>query len=91
MASYEKFLELRDRIAGEADIERFVPVINVDGTLDLHPKAMPGRWIRMFLLGRTVVFALMREGTGNWSGRGSHREEDIPELLEDAMRKIVWN
>ena len=87
----EKFISVRDEVAVEVDLERFLPVLNEDGTLDIHPKALPDRWIRMLLLGGTAVFALMKEGTGDWTGRGSHREEDIPELLEDAIRRIAWN
>ena len=88
---FEKFLELRNRVADEVDLERFTPVINEDETLDLHSKAMPGRWIRVLLMGSTVVFALMRKGTDDWSGRGSHKEEDISDLLKDAMRRIEWS
>ena len=87
----EKFISVRDEVAVEVDLERFTPVLNEDGTLDIHPRVLSDRWIRMLLLGGTAVFALMKEGTGDWTGRGSHREEDIPELLEDAIRRIAWN
>ena len=89
--TFEKFIAIRNRIADEMDIEKFIPVINEDTTLDLHSKAMPERWIRVLLLGETVVFALMKKGTDNWIGLGSYKEDDIQELLEDAMRRIEWN
>ena len=88
---FERFFELRNRIADEVDLERFIPVINEDETLDLHSKEKPGRWIRVFPSGQMVVLALMKEGTDDWIGTAFWKEEDLPRLLEDAMMRVTWD
>lgn len=89
--NFEKFIELRNRVADEVDIEKFIPVINRDESLDLHAKEKVGRWIRMMPLGEGIVFALMSKDSSDWQGGWTYREEDIPEVLEDSMRRILWN
>lgn len=91
MPSCEWFLEERNRIADGLDIEKFIPVINEDESLDIHIKAKPERFIRVEPLGGGIVFARMRKGSDKWHGDWAYRREDVDEVLEDCMRRIMWN
>ena len=91
MSVYDWFLEERKRVADGVDSEKFTPVINVDGSLDIIVNARPERYIRMAPMGEGIVFALMRKDSNDWHGKWAYRSEDIDYALEDALRRSMWN